>query len=348
MKKAVITLILSAVCAAGLFADAPRNDITPLERVVMISNPEAFPEYLVLAYVTGPRLKGLRPFNIYEIAAGRPIENFDLSNTVSVIAVKRATVKSLGLDAIDFSQLVKTNRIVPARIVQPMQTGTFEEPPPPYREEIVYAITALCDDSVYLQPAEKTLNYTDGRVIVKTYIDHPSPRRFTRPAQAASVSAGDYLADGEFPDRYHPARAFDGVPATGWSEGASGSGVGETISITFAGPVTVDRITVIPGWFDARYFRKNNRVESLEVRLDGRAVAATFSDTMTAQNVPLPGLGKVPLTFTSATFTITGVYRGTEWDDTPIAEITFYANGEPILVDLSGIELIDSCYGKYR
>ncbi len=348
MKKTAIVLVLSVFCASGVSADAPRNDMTPLERVVTLSNPEAFPDYMVLAYVTGPRLKGFKSFNVYEIKAGEPIDKYSSSNTVAVIAVKRATVASLGLDAIDFSQLVKTNRIVPARIAQPMQSGTFEEPPPPYREEIVYAITALCNDSVFLQPAKKTLRYTDGRVVVKTYIDRPSPRRYSRLATAATVSAGDYLKDREFPDRYHPARAFDGVPATGWSEGASGSGFGETVTVTFTAPVTVDRISVIPGWYDARYFKKNNRVKSLEVRLDGRSAAASFTDTMTAQDVPLAGLGNGPVTFTSASFRITGVTRGTDWDDTPIAEITFYSNGEPILVDLSRIDLTDSCYGKYR
>lgn len=344
MKKAIIVLVLSGLCLPGLWADAPRNDVTVIERVVKLANPETFPEYLVLAYVTGPQLKGSRPFNVYEIKADTPIDNYSSDNEVAIIAVKRSSVKALGLDAIDFGQLVNAKRIIPARIAQPMQTGTYREPPPPYREEIVYVITALCNDNVSLEPAGKTLNYTDGRVVAKTYIEHPAPRRYTRQATAASVSASSSLEDGEFPDRYHPARAFDGEPETGWSEGSSGSGIGETVSITFTEPVTVDRISIMPGWFDAKYFQKNNRVKSLAIQSDAFKTTAFFADAMTAQDVPLGGLGKGPFTFKTISFQITDVYRGTDWDDTPIAEITFYANGQPLFIDFSRLDFNDSCY----
>jgi hypothetical protein len=343
MKKTIILFVLVCFVLTGAFADAPRGDITVLERVVTLANPDAFPDYLVLAYVTGPQLSGLKPYNVYEIKADTPIDNLSSNNEVAVIAVKRATIGSRGLDAIDFSQLVKTNRLVPARIAQPFQTGTYESPPPPYREEIVYAITALCNDNIFLQPARKTLNYTDGRIVVKTYIDRPAPRRYTRLATAEAVGATEYLADNEFPDRYHPARAFDGVPETGWSEGAAGSGV----AITFTKPVTVDRIAVMPGWFDARFFRMNNRVRSMAIQADTFKTTASFADSMTAQNVSFAGLGKSPFTFTTITFMITEVYRGTDWDDTPIAEIAFFMNGEQMFVDLSRFEFHDSLYGSF-
>jgi hypothetical protein len=344
MKKTIILVSLFSFMQAAAFADAPRGDITVLERVVTLANPEAFPDYLVLAYVTGPQLSGLKPYNVYEIKADTPIDNFSSNNEVAVIAVKRSTVKSLGLDAIDFARLVATNKLIPAKIAGPFQTGTYEASPPPYREEIVYALTALCNESVFLQPAMKTLRYTDGRVVVKTYIERPAPRRYTRLATAESVSATDFLTDNEFPDRYHLARAFDGVPETGWSEGADGSGVGKTVSITFTKPVTVDRIAVIPGWFDARFFRMNNRVRSMAIQSDTFKTTTSFADSMTAQNVSFTGLGKGPFTFTTITFMITDVYRGTDWDDTPIAEIQFFMNGEQIYIDLSRIEFRDSCY----
>ena len=45
-------------------------------------------------------------------------------------------------------------------------------------------------------------------------------------------------------------------------------GIGERIEVKFDKPVTADKLTVSPGWFDKRYRAQNNRTKSLRIELD--------------------------------------------------------------------------------
>jgi hypothetical protein len=288
-----------------------------------------------MAYVTGPQLKGYKSFNVHEISNNEPINKYSEDNSVSIIAIKRSFANSSGLDTIDFPNLIETDRLVPVDIAQPGLFYQQERPGMPYFEEIVYAITALNNGRIFLQPAKKVIKYNDGREVAKEYIPDPAVRNYNRIAVASTISSSSYLKDDSFYDRYNPVRAFDGVSETGWSEDVAGPGINESVTVIFQEPVTVDKIGFRPGWFQSQYFMKNNRIKTMEIILDDFRSTAHFSDSMTEQDISF----NKNVTFQKAQFIIKEVYQTTQWDDTPLAEIDFYYNNEPILIDCTNIKI---------
>lgn len=61
-----------------------------------------------------------------------------------------------------------------------------------------------------------------------------------------STSASSFLSNGR--RQYAPERAFDGDPATTWTERAHGPGDGEWLQAEFASPQRVRRVRVTTGW----------------------------------------------------------------------------------------------------
>ncbi len=135
--------------------------------------------------------------------------------------------------------------------------------------------------------------------------------------------------------RYDADLLFDGNPLTAWAEGGSGSGEGETIEVTFDSPAMIDAITVMPGFFDARWFKTNIRVKEMKVEIfdftGGSVYLATapFKDEMTEQRIPV---GEVEAA--RVVFTITAVYAP-ENKDLAISEISFSRKGAVVPVQAS-------------
>jgi formylglycine-generating enzyme len=143
---------------------------------------------------------------------------------------------------------------------------------------------------------------------------------------AAAFSASSTLADDKIPGRYGADKAFDGNPLTSWVEGTDDEGVGEYIKLSFSQEITVDAIEVMPGYFDDRFWIRNNRIKRLEVRTEKNSFTLGFQDEMKAQISHLDGT----MTFTEIVFRIVDTYKGSSWDDTCIAEIAFFLAGEKI------------------
>ena len=146
-----------------------------------------------------------------------------------------------------------------------------------------------------------------------------------------SLTASSMLTEPTDRNAYHPVKLFDGNPRTGWFEGEKGSGIGESLSLTFDTPVTVDKISAMPGYFWAQYWKQNYRVKTLEVKLDSKVFVVAFKDSMVEQYLALGN----PVTFTTVVLTIKEVYPTTKWDDTAISELSFYDRGTRIVVDFS-------------
>ena len=132
-------------------------------------------------------------------------------------------------------------------------------------------------------------------------------------------------------DKYHygPDQAFDGNPITAWNEGADGDGIGEYVELVFDSEISIGSIEIMGGYFDRRYFKKNNRVKKLKVILDGPAgsdMTLSIEDDMTPQKFMMGG----PVSFSRIRFEIAEVYKGSSWDDTCIAEIALYDRGNKI------------------
>ena len=147
----------------------------------------------------------------------------------------------------------------------------------------------------------------------------------------ATISATSILTEPTDKNAYHPVKLFDGDPKTMWIENAKGPGIGESVTVGFDAPVTVDEIQFMPGAFWKEYWKQNYRVKSLEVKLDDKVFNANFKDEMTVQSLKL----STPVTFKTAVFTINGVYPTTKWEDTALSEIAFYNQGVKVDVDYS-------------
>lgn len=61
------------------------------------------------------------------------------------------------------------------------------------------------------------------------------------PARPTAATASSTLAG------HGPEAAIDGVSNSAWSEGVAGEGVGQQLTLTFGGPVDVDRVGITPG-----------------------------------------------------------------------------------------------------
>jgi ankyrin repeat protein len=126
---------------------------------------------------------------------------------------------------------------------------------------------------------------------------------------------------------YHPSRAFDGNFETGWIDGEKRNpGIGTSIGLTLDRKITVDELKIAPGYFDKRWFKDNNRVKRLKIRLNDQIIEAAFKDEMKLQSIKL----EKPVSFNYALFTIMDVYPSKSSDDTAISEIQFYIKGQRI------------------
>jgi len=135
-----------------------------------------------------------------------------------------------------------------------------------------------------------------------------------------------------------PENVFDRRLKTGWAEGADGTGVDQTISLTFSKPVSLGLVGILHGNFSGRQqWRDNNRLHRAEVTVE--TAADRFDDQ--AEIEEDLGLGlygdRVELSFTnrpviryfklgkkgviSIELKITSVLLGEKNDDTYVAEI---------------------------
>ena len=141
--------------------------------------------------------------------------------------------------------------------------------------------------------------------------------------------------------------AVDGYAETSWSEAASGNGVGEYLEIEFTddvwGVVLQSGFTRVAypdsvynsGEFDEKYrndekgikdyFNFNNRPSSLLIQdMEGNTLYDLPVEDVRAPQV-YPG---VQLPWGRYRFVIDGVYGGSKWDDTCIAELYFFSKAD--------------------
>jgi hypothetical protein len=146
-------------------------------------------------------------------------------------------------------------------------------------------------------------------------------------AAVAEVKASSFVVESVLAyGRYHPLMAIDGDPATAWNEAAKGPGLGEWIEIAFDTPITADAIHLMPGYYATQWYQKNNRIKSLEIALDGKTIQAELTDGMDEKTIKL----EKETTFSRIRLMIKDIYKGTAYDDTCLAEISFWLHKRKI------------------
>ena len=117
------------------------------------------------------------------------------------------------------------------------------------------------------------------------------------------------------------AMAVDGDEITSWQEGVDGDGIDEFLHLTLDRETNVKYLTFKLGnWRDQENYNKNNRPKTMTIWLDELSFTVTFADGKKEFCLELSQECEVSDVYVR----IDSVYKGTEWDDTCIAEIGIY------------------------
>lgn len=144
------------------------------------------------------------------------------------------------------------------------------------------------------------------------------PTRFT---------ASSFISNGR--NQYAPDRAFDGDPATTWTEAARGPGDGEWLQATFATPQHIERVRITPGWNHT-----SPRGEDLFIANSHlRRVRLVLGPNTTIERDVSPGEREVVINGLDAETTTVriealSVWPGTRWADLCIGDVVI--EGEPL------------------
>ncbi len=130
----------------------------------------------------------------------------------------------------------------------------------------------------------------------------------------------------QFGNSYGVANLFDASTGTAWVEGASGSGIGEWITIEFEAPRRVKSIHVQNGYQKTPdIFAKNNRVRQIRLQFSGgESQTFTLDDKFSAQLLTL----RSPVTAYWLQFVIDDVWAGNKYTDTAITKLL--VNSDPV------------------
>jgi hypothetical protein len=182
------------------------------------------------------------------------------------------------------------------------------------------------DGDIYLMFAEAT---------EKTYSFYRIPNTWdpidTESCSHPSITASSYI---DWKNTYTPSKAFDCDLKTCWLEAAKDAGIGESITLKLDKDITVDKITIAPGYFDPKWWKSNNRIKKLKVKYGDEYKIIQFADKMEKQSL---NLGE-EIRFKEISFEIKDVYSSGKDNDTGISEIEFYYKGEKVEIDISGIK----------
>lgn len=120
-------------------------------------------------------------------------------------------------------------------------------------------------------------------------------------------------------------KAADGSERTSWQEGADGDGIGENLHLTLAKTYRVKYMSFQLGnWNSQEYYDKNNRPKELEITVGDVTQSVTFPDGKVEYWIELSK--ECPAS--EIDLVIQSVYKGSEWEDTCIAEIGVYGRGD--------------------
>ena len=136
-----------------------------------------------------------------------------------------------------------------------------------------------------------------------------------------SATATSVLAESNI--THDAEKIADGLLSTSWVEGVYGYGVGESVTLYFDGVYNVNGFVINAGYQRSEYlYGKNSRPAELLLTFpDGRTETVTLDDIFRSQHIVLSS----PVMTDSVTLTILSSYRGSTFEDTAIAEISFSA-----------------------
>lgn len=165
------------------------------------------------------------------------------------------------------------------------------------------------------------MDYAGRQVVVSELTKLTEAASYVRDLTAhATAEASSNLPADRF-GQYDGASAIDGQPETAWTEAADGDGIGESLTISLPGTITITRVGVLPGWdHPDGYWTLNNRLQRATLRFSGgEAVTIDLLDTAEMQFYDVG-----PFRASSVELVIEGVFKGTTYEDTCIGEVAVW------------------------
>ncbi len=148
----------------------------------------------------------------------------------------------------------------------------------------------------------------------------PAPVKLDPRSTSASASSELPPADNV---TYWIRNTLDGNTQTAWNNHSAvrGSGVGETLTYRFPGPVHLVRIDLVNGYAKTAELRADNgRIRGVVILTDRRTIRATLSDTASRQRLDRDfGMTR------KVTLRVTSIYPGARYTDLALTEIAFWA-----------------------
>lgn len=130
-------------------------------------------------------------------------------------------------------------------------------------------ITAACGKSVADPSQKHTLGaLTPGELLWYDGTEVGTPLTINSPKEILNIQASSTLKPGTASGtRYDKKNLLDRNPATAWCEGEKGSGVGERITIRFAGEPVPAAMEIIPGYAkNEKVWQHNPRVARVRIQ----------------------------------------------------------------------------------
>ncbi len=151
--------------------------------------------------------------------------------------------------------------------------------------------------------------------------DFISKKFATDAVTAKSAEATSVLIEAS--TTHYANRIFDGDTSTAWVEGSEGTGIGESVTITFEEKYQIEEITINAGYQKTHdLYLKNSRPKEITLTFaDSTSETHVLEDVDKAQSIEL----SCPVMTDEVVITINSVYPGTTYEDTAIAEIDFTA-----------------------
>lgn len=162
----------------------------------------------------------------------------------------------------------------------------------------------------------------DGEEIKMSFVSEPGDfgdyyKLSVRDASASSVITQEGTDNGAM-------KAVDGNEKTSWQEGVAGDGIGESIHFELEKSYNVKYMSFQLGnWNSWEYYDGNNRPKELEITVGDVTQTITFPDGKNEYWVEFSR--ECPAS--EVDVVIKSVYKGSQWDDTCIAEIGLYGRG---------------------
>ena len=162
MKQRVSLIIFSVLLLNGmvssLFADDIPEGYHIVHREVSVTNLAAFPEYLLIGYITGPMIEG---YNLQVIEDKVPLDKGYKFNAYVLFAIPKSLAEQAGgIENIDFKKIAGT--IPPIEILDPGDQYVADENPV-NEEYYFYTVVKATDDTLTLKLTRQLFKYRNGQ-----------------------------------------------------------------------------------------------------------------------------------------------------------------------------------------